>query len=143
VAVQTALCLVLLVAAGLLVRTVRNLESVNLGFRASGLLVFGVNPPATALIDRELIRLPDSQRYLGGRLRPACAKSERAAEKGSLAEARKLGRFCTWRRAKLTRTRRGYEFSSLCDLLGAADHSLTTLNAALAIHSLNNYRVLG
>jgi hypothetical protein len=70
VAVQTALCLVLLVAAGLLVRTLRNLESVNLGLRASGLLVFGVSPPATARTDPELIRfyqaLTDRLRYLTG-----------------------------------------------------------------------------
>jgi len=69
-AAQTALCLVLLVAAGLLVRTLRNLESVDLGLRASGLLVFGVNPPATARTDPELIRfyraLTDRLRSLPG-----------------------------------------------------------------------------
>ncbi|HEY6293943.1 MAG TPA: ABC transporter permease [Terriglobia bacterium] len=56
VAVQVSLCVVLLGAAGLLVRTLRNLERVNLGFRASALLVFGINPPATARTDTELIR---------------------------------------------------------------------------------------
>ena len=44
IALQMALCLVLLIGAGLLVRTMRNLENVNLGLRAQGLLVFGVNP---------------------------------------------------------------------------------------------------
>ncbi len=44
VAAQVALCLTLLVSAGLLVRTLRNLEGVNLGFRTSGLLVFGLEP---------------------------------------------------------------------------------------------------
>ena len=43
-ALQVALCLVLLVGTALMVRTLRNLESVNLGMRTSGLLVFGVTP---------------------------------------------------------------------------------------------------
>ncbi len=41
---QVALCLVLLVGTALMVRTLRNLETVNLGMRTSGLLVFGVTP---------------------------------------------------------------------------------------------------
>ncbi len=41
---QVALCLVLLVGTILLVRTLRNLQDVNLGFRPGGLLVFGVSP---------------------------------------------------------------------------------------------------
>ncbi len=45
VAVQISLCLTLLMAAGLLVRTLKNLENANLGLRARGLLVFGVRPP--------------------------------------------------------------------------------------------------
>src|SRR5262249_17875826 len=40
IAIQMALCLVLLIGAGLLVRTLRNLETLNLGLKASGLLVF-------------------------------------------------------------------------------------------------------
>lgn len=56
VALQVALCLILTVAAGLLVRTLRNLERENLGFRASGLLVFGVNPQLKAHSDAESIR---------------------------------------------------------------------------------------
>jgi predicted permease len=44
VALQMSLCLVLLVAAGLLVRTLRNLETINLGMNTHGLLVFGINP---------------------------------------------------------------------------------------------------
>jgi predicted permease len=43
-AVQLALCLVLLVGTGLLVRTLQNLQHVNLGFPTSGLLVFGISP---------------------------------------------------------------------------------------------------
>src|SRR5581483_2834723 len=39
-----ALCLVLLVGAGLLVSTLRNLENIPLGMRGEGLVVFGVNP---------------------------------------------------------------------------------------------------
>ena len=44
IALQMALCVVLLVAAGLLVRTLRNLENLPLGMNTDGLLVFGVNP---------------------------------------------------------------------------------------------------
>ena len=70
VALQMSLCMVLLVVAGLLVRTLRNLESVNLGLRASGLLVFGVAPPQTARTDAQLIRfyqtLTDRLRSLSG-----------------------------------------------------------------------------
>jgi predicted permease len=44
VALQMALCVVLLVAGALLVRTFRNLENVPLGMRTDGLVVFGVNP---------------------------------------------------------------------------------------------------
>jgi len=44
VAAQMAMCIVLLVAAGLLLRTLRNLETVRLGMRTQGLLVFGINP---------------------------------------------------------------------------------------------------
>jgi len=44
VAAQMAMCVVLLVAAGLLLRTLRNLENVPLGMRTEGLLVFGINP---------------------------------------------------------------------------------------------------
>ena len=43
-AFQVALCLVLLVGTALMVRSLRNLETVNLGMKAKGLLVFGVNP---------------------------------------------------------------------------------------------------
>jgi predicted permease len=44
VALQMALCVVLLVGGGLLVGTLRNLKGVSLGFPADGLVVFGVNP---------------------------------------------------------------------------------------------------
>ncbi len=44
VALQMAMCVVLLVAAGLLVRTLRNLEDTPLGMRIDGLVVFGVKP---------------------------------------------------------------------------------------------------
>jgi predicted permease len=39
-----ALCVVLLVGAGLLVRTLRNLQNTPLGMRTDGLVVFGINP---------------------------------------------------------------------------------------------------
>ena len=44
VILQMALCVVLLVGAGLLVRTLRNLENTPLGMRVDGLVVFGVKP---------------------------------------------------------------------------------------------------
>ena len=44
-ALQAAMCLMLLVGAGLLLRTIQNLENKNLGMRASGLFVFGIDPP--------------------------------------------------------------------------------------------------
>ncbi len=47
IAAQVAMCFVLLVGAGLLVRTIRNLSTADLGMRTSGLLVFGVTPPAS------------------------------------------------------------------------------------------------
>ena len=49
VALQMALCVVLLVGAGLLIRTLRNLENTPLGMRVDGLLVFGVNPNIPSL----------------------------------------------------------------------------------------------
>ena len=70
VGLQMALCLVLLVAAGLLVRTLRNLETADLGLHASGLLTFGVTPPQTVHSDLEAIRffqsLADRLRILPG-----------------------------------------------------------------------------
>jgi len=41
---QMAICLVLLMAAGLLLRTLRNYATQNLGMQAEGLLVFGITP---------------------------------------------------------------------------------------------------
>jgi predicted permease len=44
VTVQMALCIVLIVAAGLLLRTLNNLENIPVGMRLQGLVAFGVNP---------------------------------------------------------------------------------------------------
>lgn len=44
VTLQMALCIVLLVGGGLLIRTLRNLENTPLGMRVDGLAVFGVKP---------------------------------------------------------------------------------------------------
>lgn len=60
VAIQMTLCVVLLVGAGLLTRTLRNLENTPLGLKADGLVVFGVSPHAKSLAQgrqfyRELI----------------------------------------------------------------------------------------
>ena len=54
VALQMSLCLVLLVGAGLLLRTLQNLRHANLGFRASGLLVFGIDPPTNIRGDQQV-----------------------------------------------------------------------------------------
>lgn len=43
-ALQVGLCLTLLVGAGLLLRSLRNLDDTNLGFQPRGLLVFGLGP---------------------------------------------------------------------------------------------------
>jgi len=45
---QMAICLVLLMAAGLLLRTLRNYATQNLGMQTAGLLVFGVTPQGQA-----------------------------------------------------------------------------------------------
>ncbi len=69
VAFQIALCVVLLVAAGLLLRTLRNLEQVPLGMRAQGLLVFGVGAPGNLDTQRKnefYQRLQDRLRVLPG-----------------------------------------------------------------------------
>jgi predicted permease len=47
VALQMALCVVLLVGSGLLIRTMRNLQNIPLGMQTEGLVVFGVNPQST------------------------------------------------------------------------------------------------
>jgi predicted permease len=44
VALQMALCVVLLVGGGLLIRTLQNLENIPLGMQTEGLVVFGLNP---------------------------------------------------------------------------------------------------
>ncbi|HVH87274.1 MAG TPA: ADOP family duplicated permease, partial [Terriglobales bacterium] len=56
VALQMSMCLVLLVGAGLLVRTLRNLETLNLGLRPAGLLVFGLTPQQQVHNDEEAVR---------------------------------------------------------------------------------------
>jgi predicted permease len=56
VATQISLCLMLLAGAGLLVRTLENLENANLGLQARGLLVFGIAPPATIRSDAEAVQ---------------------------------------------------------------------------------------
>lgn len=61
VTVQMALCVVLLVAGGLLVQTLRNLQNIPLGFPTDGLVVFGVSPHIESLEQgrafyRELLR---------------------------------------------------------------------------------------
>ena len=49
VIIQMALCVVLLVGGGLLIRTLRNLEDTPLGIQVDGLVVFGVKPNIPSL----------------------------------------------------------------------------------------------
>jgi predicted permease len=55
-AFQISLCTVLLCGAGLLYRTLRNLESHDLGMRTDGLLVFGIGPQSNVHTDAEAVR---------------------------------------------------------------------------------------
>ncbi|HTS34210.1 MAG TPA: ABC transporter permease [Candidatus Solibacter sp.] len=48
IATQMTFCFVLLVAAALLLRTLQNYQSTNLGIRTQGLIVFGITPQKTA-----------------------------------------------------------------------------------------------
>jgi len=56
VALQISLCMVLLCTAGLLYRTLRNLESRDLGMRTAGLLVFGISPQSNIRTDVDAVR---------------------------------------------------------------------------------------
>ncbi|HVT56964.1 MAG TPA: ABC transporter permease [Thermoanaerobaculia bacterium] len=56
VALQVALCLALLVGAGLLLQTLRNLEAIDLGIRTPGLLVFGLAPQQRVRSDAGAVR---------------------------------------------------------------------------------------
>jgi predicted permease len=69
-AAQIALSVALLVGAGLLVRTLANLNGADLGLRASGLFVFGVAPPQSIRGDEATVqfhqRLLERVRQLPG-----------------------------------------------------------------------------
>jgi predicted permease len=56
VALQISLCMILLCSAGLLYRTLRNLESSDLGMRTAGLLVFGISPQSNIRTDADAVR---------------------------------------------------------------------------------------
>ena len=60
VAFQIALCLALLVCASLLLRTLRNLETLDLGLRTQGLLVFGITPPQGLSREAEVLHFYQS-----------------------------------------------------------------------------------
>ncbi|HKF02627.1 MAG TPA: ABC transporter permease [Candidatus Sulfotelmatobacter sp.] len=53
-ATQMTFCFVLLVAAGLMLRTLKNYQSTNLGMRTDGLLVFGITPQKTSSTTQNL-----------------------------------------------------------------------------------------
>jgi predicted permease len=60
VAAQIALCLALLVGAGLLVRTLGNLSGADLGLRTPGLLVFGITPPSSVGANQAIVQFHQS-----------------------------------------------------------------------------------
>ena len=60
IAAQVSLCFMLLIGAGLLVRTLQNLEHVQFGMRTSGLLVFGISPQQRTRSDAEAIRFHEA-----------------------------------------------------------------------------------
>ncbi|HEY2859774.1 MAG TPA: ABC transporter permease [Terracidiphilus sp.] len=78
VASQMTLCVILLVGAGLLIRSLRNLQNTPLGFDTDGLVVFGVSPHIKSLEQgREFYRdLIDKMRSLPG-VDSACVMEER------------------------------------------------------------------
>ncbi|HLY41087.1 MAG TPA: ABC transporter permease [Terracidiphilus sp.] len=57
VVVQVALSIVVLVGAGLLVRTLRNVQAVNPGFDTQNLLLFGINPAMAGYKDQQMTHL--------------------------------------------------------------------------------------
>jgi predicted permease len=64
VAMQMALCVVLLVGAGLLIRTLKNLENIPLGMNTEGLVVFGLNPQNAKTSEEKVIFYQELQRKL-------------------------------------------------------------------------------
>ena len=54
---QVALSVVVLVGAGLLVRTLRNLHDLNPGFDARNVLLFGINPTIAGYTDQQTVQL--------------------------------------------------------------------------------------
>jgi macrolide transport system ATP-binding/permease protein len=67
VVVQVALSIVVLVGAGLLVRTLLNLQAVNPGFDTRNLLLFGINPTMAGYKDQQMVHLYGElqQRFAG------------------------------------------------------------------------------
>jgi predicted permease len=57
VVLEVALSIVVLVGAGLLVRTLLNLQAVNPGFDTSNLLLFGINPSMAGYKDEQMMHL--------------------------------------------------------------------------------------
>ncbi|HXN97548.1 MAG TPA: ABC transporter permease [Candidatus Acidoferrales bacterium] len=57
VVAQVALSIVVLIGAGLLVRTLRNLRNLNPGFDTRSILLFGVNPTAAGYSDQKTAQL--------------------------------------------------------------------------------------
>jgi predicted permease len=57
VVAQVALSIVVLIGAGLLVRTLRNLHNLNPGFDTRSILLFGVNPAAAGYTDQKTAQL--------------------------------------------------------------------------------------
>ena len=67
VVAQVALSIVVLVAAGLLVRTLRNLHNINPGFDTRNVLLFGIDPTIAGYTDQQTQRLyADLQQRFAG-----------------------------------------------------------------------------
>ena len=60
VAVQVGLATVLLIGAGLFVRTLQNLRQVDLGFSTEHVVMFGVRPATVYDVARKRVGLPDA-----------------------------------------------------------------------------------
>jgi len=54
VVTQVALAIVVLVGAGLLVRTLQNLRSIDVGFDSHNLVLFGINPSLAGYKDEQI-----------------------------------------------------------------------------------------
>ena len=72
VVVQVSVSVLLLIGAGLLVRTLRNLQHVETGFNANNLLLFNVDPGLLGFKDEKLVDALRTDASAGSKLFRAC-----------------------------------------------------------------------